>query len=158
MKWAQVILLIALVIGFFGTIVPMVPGLGLMFGAILIYGFYDGWSMYSPLMAVLAAVFTAIGTGMDYAGSAIGAKRFGASKHGVIASVIGGLIGLVCFSFVGMLIGSVVGLLGVEYYEKRDVIQSGKAALGVLIGNLAAMLIQAVLAVILLVSIFIKMV
>ena len=45
MNWAEVLLLIALVVGFFGTIIPMVPGLGLMFGAILLYGFYDGWCM-----------------------------------------------------------------------------------------------------------------
>ena len=93
MNWAEVLLLIALVVGFFGTIIPMVPGLGLMFGAILLYGFYDGWCMYSPMLAVLAGVFTALGMGIDYAGSAIGAKKFGASKHGVIASVIGGVIG-----------------------------------------------------------------
>lgn len=114
--------------------------------------------MYSPMLAVLAGVFTALGMGIDYAGSAIGAKKFGASKHGVIASVIGGVIGLVLFSFAGMLIGSVVGLVAVEYYEKRDLIQSGKAALGVLIGNIAGIVLQAVLAVIILIYVFVKMV
>ena len=158
MNWAEVLLLIALVVGFFGTIIPMVPGLGLMFGAILLYGFYDGWCMYSPMLAVLAGVFTALGMGIDYAGSAIGAKKFGASKQGVIASVIGGVIGLVLFSFAGMLIGSIVGLVAVEYYEKRDLIQSGKAALGVLIGNIAGIVLQAVLAVIILIYVFVKMV
>lgn len=87
MNWAEVLLLIALVVGFFGTIIPMVPGLGLMFGAILLYGFMTDGVCISPMLAVLAGVFTALGMGIDYAGSAIGAKKFGASKHGVIASV-----------------------------------------------------------------------
>ena len=158
MNWEQAVLLVMLVIGFFGTIIPMVPGLGLMFGAILIYGFYDGWSMYSPGLAVMAGIFTALGAGIDYAGSAIGAKKFGASKHGVIASVIGGVIGLIFFNFAGMLLGSVIGLVLVEYYEKRDLIQSGKAALGVLIGSIAGIILQAVLAVILLGYVFFKMI
>ena len=51
-----------------------------------------------------------------------------------------------------------MGLVAVEYYEKRDLIQSGRAALGVLIGNIAGIVLQAVLAVIILIYVFVKMV
>ncbi len=158
MNWAEVFLIVVLLIGFFGTIIPMVPGLGMMFAAILIYGFYDGWVLYSPILAVIAGVFTILGAGIDYAGSAIGAKKFGASKHGVIASLLGGVIGLLLFSFVGMLIGSVLALVCVEYYEKRDLLKSTKTAVGVLVGNIVGIALQAVMAMGLFGYVFIKLV
>lgn len=158
MNWAEVFLLIILIIGFFGTIIPMIPGLGMMFAAILVYGFYDGWALYSPIFAVIAGVFAVLGAGIDYAGSAIGAKKFGASKQGVLASFLGGIVGLLLFSFVGMLIGSVVALVCVEYYEKRDLMKSTKSAVGVLVGNIIGIALQAVMAMGLLGYVFIKLV
>ena len=154
----QVLFLLVLFIGFFGTIIPMVPGTGLIFGAVLLYGFYDGWSLYSPFFAVVAGICTVICFAIDYVGSAMGAKKFGASKHGVIGSLAGGILGFVLFNFVGLLLGSDIGLVAVEYYEKKDMQQSTKAAMGVLVGSVVGIVLQAVIAAILVAYVFIKMV
>jgi len=152
----QAVLILVLFIGFFGTMIPMVPGIGLMFGAILLYGFYDGWSLYSPFFAIVAAVCAIICSAIDYLASAFGAKKFGAGKHGVIGSLVGGVLGFVFFNFFGLILGSVIGLVAVEYYEKKDLQQSTKAAAGVLIGSVVGIVLQAVIAVILLAYVCMK--
>lgn len=158
MDGVQIVFIITLIIGFFGTIIPMVPGMGLIFGAILLYGFYDSWTLYSPVFAVVAGICTVIAFAIDYLAQALGAKKFGASNRGVIGSLVGGIIGLMLFNFVGLLLGAIIGLVAVEYYEKGDLAQSGKAAFGVLVGSLIGIILQAVIAVSLIAYVFMKMI
>ena len=54
------ILILVMMIGLAGTIIPMLPGMGLIFLAILVYGFVDGWNSYSGFYVSIVGIITMI--------------------------------------------------------------------------------------------------
>jgi len=152
MDTGVVLLLLVMVAGLFGVLVPMLPGMGIIFAAIVVYGFYSDWLLYSPIFMVFCGILTIVSFAVDYLGGVYGAKKYGgASKEAMIAALVGGVIGMVIFHFIGMIIGSAAGIFVVEYYhnhKKAD--QSAKAAIGVLIGTALGIAVQFALALVIL--------
>ena len=158
MNNAQWLLVIMLVIGLAGTLLPMVPVLGLMVGALLIYIYYDGWQTFPIWYVLIVAALAAVGVVIDHVASAMGAKRFGVSRKGFWGALLGGLIGGLLFSLVGLILGAVLGTVAVELYQQRTLKQSFSAATGVLVGTAVGMAIQFALGLIVLVGSVLKMV
>ena len=152
MDTGVVLLLLAIVAGLFGVLVPMLPGMGIIFAAVTIYGFYSDWLLYSPVFMVFCGVLTIVSFAVDYLSGAYGAKKYGgASKEAMVAALIGGIIGMILFHFIGMIIGSAVGIFAVEYYHNhKNADQSAKAAIGVLIGMALGIAVQFALALVIL--------
>lgn len=149
MDTSVVLLLLVMMLGLFGVIVPMLPGMGIIFAAVLVYGFYSGWLLYSPFFAIVCGILTVISFAVDYLSGVYGAKKYGgASKEAMIAALVGGIIGMVIFSFIGMILGSALGIFAVEYYHNKKADQSAKAAIGVLIGTAIGIAVQFALALI----------
>ena len=146
------LLIIALAIGLAGTILPMVPGLGLMFIALLAYSYYDNWQTFPLWYLVLAALLALAGTAADHLASALGAKRYGVSQRGFWGALLGGLLGGLFLQLVGLIIGAVIGTIIVELYQKRTVRQSVTAATGVLVGTAVGMAVQFGLGLVIIIS------
>ena len=89
------LLIIFLVVGLFGTFIPLLPGLWLMSLSILAYGIFDGWHDYSMWFFVISLILAIVGNLVDFGGSVLGAKKFGASSIGSIGSIAGGIVGSV---------------------------------------------------------------
>lgn len=155
---AQWLLTIALVVGLAGTVLPLVPGLGLMFGALLVYSYFDGWQTFPIWYVLIVAAVAAAGVVIDHVASAMGAKRFGVSQKGFWGALLGGVIGGLLFSLVGLILGAVLGTVAVELYQQRTLKQSFSAATGVLVGTAVGMAAQFTLGLIVLISSILKMV
>lgn len=155
---AQWLLCIALVIGLAGTLLPMVPGLGLMFVALVVYSYYDGWQTFPFWYLLIVALLAGIGFAADHLASALGAKRFGVSSKGFWGALAGGLLGGLIFQLVGMIVGAVIGTVAMELYQQRTLKQSFSAATGVLVGTAVGMAIQFGLGLVVLIGSILKMV
>ena len=136
MTTALIILgLLLVLIGFVGCLIPVVPGPILSFLALLTLAYAKNWEPYSATFLIIMGCAALIVTGLDYVVGVLGAKKFGASKWGLIGSVAGVLIGVFCFPPLGMLLGAIVGALAGELLAGK----TGKAALragwGVFVGN-----------------------
>ena len=104
--WIVVILLFAL--GLLGTVLPLLPGSGLVFAGIILYALVDGFETITPWHIALFAILTFATLIVDYIGSVLGVKLGGGSRLAMIGAFIGGLGGLL-FSPLGLLIGTYVG-------------------------------------------------
>ena len=134
-----VLSLLLLGVGFLGTWLPALPGLPLMaLGAfvhkLMVPGVLSWWTV-----AAFAAV-AALGFVLDFAATAVTAKRAGATRAGVWGAIAGGLVGLF-FGLPGLLLGPVLGAaLGELVLSRRspgEAVKSGVGAgLGVLVGSL----------------------
>jgi len=135
-------LIIAL--GFAGAIVPFLPGPPLAFAGATYYAWKTGWTEISPLTIVVLALLAIIGSTADIWVAGAGAKKGGASGWATVASMIGGLVGLVVtgFSIPGLLIGSVGAIVLVEYARHKDWNKVLKASGGYLAGYLLSMVVQ----------------
>jgi len=82
-----------------------------------------------------------------------GAHRLGASKQGLAASIIGGMIGAVLLTpflyglgtFLGLFIGSFAGVWTVEIIRQQKLKAAFRAATGAIMGRAAGTMVKGVL-------------
>ncbi len=92
--WLFAIVLMAL--GLIGTVIPIVPGTTIILAAAVVHRLVLGADRslgWSALIAML--VLTLLTYAIDAAAGYLGAKRFGATKWGLIGGAAGALIGLI---------------------------------------------------------------
>ncbi|MEM9565820.1 MAG: DUF456 domain-containing protein [Actinomycetota bacterium] len=129
-----VVVAVVMVIGLAGVVVPVVPGLLLMWVAALLYGFAVGWSgLGIGVMVVLSVlVVTSLILGVIVPRRA--AADSGASGLAQVGALIGAVVGFFVIPLVGVIVGAVVGLLIVEYLRNDDWDLAWTAAKGTLRG------------------------
>ncbi len=148
------LLVAIMVVGIIGSVVPGIPGTGLIVIAILIWGFIHGFAGLTIPLGVAVGVLI-LGIGVDFLATYWGAKQAGASRWGQIGAVVGFLVGffglLPALPFGGPLLGILIGpLLGAivgEFLYRRDIRIAVKAGIGIVVGSLIGNLIQGVLAI-----------
>jgi uncharacterized protein YqgC (DUF456 family) len=109
-----------MLVGLVGIVVPVLPGLVLIWLGALGYGLLAGWGGSGPWLFALITLLGAAGTGAEIWVTGAGARVAGASMWSVAAGVALALFGIVFFNLVGAVIGLVVGTLVAEYYRLRD--------------------------------------
>ncbi len=138
---------VLILIGLVGTILPGLPGVAFVFGGILLYGLYFGISTIGAQTLVYMGLATLCSFSFDFIASLYGAKRFGATRYGIIGSALGGLVGIVFLNIPGLFLGTFVGALAGEYLLARKSWQDGlRAGVGSVLGFLAGSIIKFVLA------------
>ena len=126
---------ILIVVGIAGTVLPVLPGLPLVFGGMLLAAWAGGFEQVGPAMLVLLGVLTLLSLGIDFMATAMGAKRVGASRLAVLGAVIGTVVGLF-FGPVGLLTGPFLGALAGELIHGREVRQATRVGIGTWLGIL----------------------
>ena len=151
--WAFWLALAVMLIGLAGVILPGLPGLGLIWLAALIYALAERFATVGPLTLVALTALAALGMVADYLlGQALG-KAAGASWQALLAGMIGGALGFGAGLLIagigalpGGLIGTLAGILIVEYRRRRDLWAATKAGAGWLAGCVVGRGLQFVIA------------
>ena len=133
--WLFAIVLMAL--GLIGTVIPIVPGTTIILAAAVAHRLVLGADRslgWSALIAML--VLTLLTYAIDAAAGYLGAKRFGATKWGLIGGAAGALLGLF-FGLLGLFVGPVIGAIAGELIGGKEVMKAGRAGWGTFLGGLA---------------------
>jgi len=129
--WALAIVLV--LVGIAGLVLPVLPGPALLFAGLLLGAWIDDFAYVGARTLVALAVMTALIFAADAAGTAFGARRFGASGRAVLGAAIGSVVGL-AFGLVGILIGPFVGAVIGELSARPGVVRAARAGWGATIG------------------------
>lgn len=129
-----ILVIVAMVIGAAGTILPVLPGIPLIFGAALFYGWYEGFSLITSNYLVILGILTLLSILFSYLSTVLGARRFGSGKFGSWGAMVGLILGLFLFPPLGLLIGPFLGAFLGEYITHKDSSQAVQASIGALIG------------------------
>lgn len=136
--WSAALVLMA--VGLIGTVLPVFPGTTIILAAAILHRIMLGptkslgwWSI------ALLVLLTIASYAIDFAGSWLGARRFGATRWGTLGAVAGAVVGIF-FGLPGLLVGPVVGAVAGEIAAGMKLVDAGRAGWGALLGNLAAML------------------
>lgn len=129
--WALAALLTA--IGLAGVVLPLLPGAPLLFAGLLVVAWIDNFAYVGAGTLVVLGVMAILIYVCDFAGSALGAKRYGASRRAIAGAAIGGIVGIF-FGLVGILLGPFVGAVVGELSLRRDIAAATRAGLGASIG------------------------
>ncbi len=139
-----------MLVGLAGTILPMVPGCPLIFGAALLYSLLTGFARIGAGPLVALGVIAAVVQVSDYLAGAWGAKRFGGGREGIIGAILGGIVGTIVLSLPGLILGTVIGAVAGELVRGRKLQESARTGAGTLVGFLAGTLVRVSAAVIML--------
>lgn len=119
---------VLLIIGAFGTIVPVLPGSMLVIGSLLLWaitiGGGPGWVVFAigALLCIVGISASAILTSRRL-------KQREIPNQSIMFGALLGVIGIFVIPVVGLFIGFVVGLYGSEWYRLRDTRLAWEASL-----------------------------
>jgi len=139
--------LLFLILGIIGSFLPILPGpITSWFGFLILY--LSGVTDFSISLLITTFVIALIIWVLDFFIPAIGTKKFGGSKYGVIGTTIGLIIGFISPIPFGILIGPFLGALAGELINKSKSNQAIKAAFGSFLGFLASSFIKFIVSVV----------
>jgi uncharacterized protein YqgC (DUF456 family) len=129
--WALAIVLV--LIGIAGLVLPAMPGAPLLFAGLLVAAYADDFAYVGWRTLIILGVLALLTYVVDFAATAFGAKRFGASKRAILGAAVGGVVGLF-FGLLGVLIGPFVGAVIGELSGQRGLQAATRAGIGATIG------------------------
>ena len=153
--WAFLVALAAMTIGLVGVILPILPGVGFIWIAVLVYAIAERFATIDPVTFAVLTILGAFGFTTNLWMSRAGAKLAGASVSSTLAALAAGVIGAALgsiFFAVGALPGAIVGaFIGVvvsEWYQHKDWHKAFKAAGGWLMGCTLSGIVQFLVAIV----------
>ncbi len=136
-----------MLLGIVGSMLPILPGPLTSWIGLLIFHLTDAVPMNWTFLIITLVIAILVWL-LDYIVPAIGTKKFGGSKYGMIGTSVGLLVGLFSPIPGGIIIGPFVGAFIGELINKSDSKTALKAAFGSFLGFLTSTFIKFVVALI----------
>ena len=134
-------------LGVLGSFLPVLPGpITSWFGFLLLY--FSDLILISKKLLIITLVIALFIWILDYFIPAIGAKKFGGSKYGMIGTTLGLIVGLISPIPGGVFIGPFFGALIGELLKKNNSKIALRAAFGSFLGFLASTFLKFIVSII----------
>jgi uncharacterized protein YqgC (DUF456 family) len=139
--------LLLMILGIIGSFLPILPGPLTSWAGLLVLHFTEGVELSQTFLisTLLVAIFIYI---LDYIIPALGTKRFGGSRAGMIGTTLGLLVGILSPIPFSIIIGPFVGALIGEIIHRNDFDKALKAAFGSFLGFIASTFLKFIVAII----------
>jgi len=126
--------------GLAGSVLPALPGVPLVFAGLVVAAWADDFTRVGAITLVLLGFLTVVAFAIDFAATAMGAKRVGATKLAIVGAALGTLAGLFLGPpglVLGPFVGAVIGEM-LSHGELQRATRAGVATwMGLLFGTLA---------------------
>ncbi|MDT0688083.1 DUF456 domain-containing protein [Autumnicola psychrophila] len=145
-----------IILGMIGSILPVLPGVPISWLGLLVFQLAPSVPINYWFLAITLIVAVVI-YALDLIVPALGTKRFGGSKAGMIGTTIGLIAGIIAPIPFGILIGPFLGAFIGELVNKSDSKTALRAAFGSFIGFLASTFMEFMVAFIFLILFLLKL-
>lgn len=132
--WFVPVLAVIMGVGLLGLLFYIIPGLTIIWLAVLVYGIVSGFNVGSGILFGIITLLMVGGNLIDNLIMGAEAKKTGASWPSIIVALVAGIAGTFILPPFGGLIFAAVGILVVEWIRKRDLAEGAKSAGGILKG------------------------
>lgn len=116
----QVLVLTTMLTGLVGMVIPIIPGLTIIWAAALLYGLVTGFHWPSVVLFVIMTVWMVAGNLLDNFLMGAGAKEKGASWWAIGAAMLASIIGSLVWPPFGGIVLALVALFAVELIRIRN--------------------------------------
>ncbi len=123
-----------MLVGLVLLIVPIFPGITVIWVAALLYGIVTGFDTLGIVIIVLITLGMIAGISADNLLMGAGARRGGASWLTIIVALIAGIAGTVLFPPIGGLIAIPIAIFLIELLRNREWRSAWRATRGVALG------------------------
>ena len=117
---AVLVCAIALVVGICGIVVPLLPGLILCWGGVLLWAFLADGGAGKWVVLGIATVFVVVGTVVKYAWPGRNLKRSGVPTTTLLLGGLLGIVGFFVVPVVGLPLGFILGVWLAERARLKD--------------------------------------
>lgn len=149
-----VVAAVLVIAGLVGTILPVLPGVLLVFGGLFLAAWADDFARVGYATLAVIGVLGALSFGADLLASMLGAKRVGASPQALFGAALGGAAGIF-MGIPGIILGPFLGAALGEYLARGKLVQAGKVGFGTWVGLLVAAIAKVVIAVAMVAAFFV---
>ena len=140
------IFILVMLIGFFSILLGL-PGTIVILFDVLIYALVTGFDKIGFGILLVLVVISAIAESLEFLLGIAWAKRYGTSRRGIVASVVGGIVGALLLTpvflglgaLIGSFLGALLGAFAVEILGQRELKPAARAGFGALMGRLAGL-------------------
>ena len=132
-----------MLLGLVGLIIPGIPGVLLVFGAAAIFSLLSRFDEFGFGWLALMGLIAAAATAFDIVAAPTVARKFGASKWGVIGAIAGLIAGFFVGGPVGAILGPFIGAVALEAIFGQTIRQALKSGLGTAVGFVASLVVDA---------------
>ncbi len=126
--------LVVMLVGLFGLVIPVFPGIIVIWLAALIYGIAVSFNTLGWVVIVLITLLMIAGTVIDNILMGVGARRAGATWLSLTLGSLAGLAGTIFFPPFGGILAAPLTVLIIEYLRKRDWPRVWAAMKGLFVG------------------------
>ena len=133
---------VLMLVGLAGVILPVLPGIPLAWLGLFIYALGTGFDRISITITVVFFVLMLLTLLLDFLAPLLGAKKYKASKYGILGAFIGLITGMIIFGFWGIILGPFIGAFLVELILQKQANVAFKSAFGTFLGLMAGTLLK----------------
>jgi uncharacterized protein YqgC (DUF456 family) len=123
-EWLQTaifgITLVIMLVGLFGLVIPIFPGILVIWLAALGFGIVAGFKILGIWMFALITILAVAGMVLDNVFMAAGARKGGAAWTTLFIGVVAGVVGTILFPPIGGLILAPVVIFLIEWSKQKD--------------------------------------
>ena len=128
-----VLALLVMLVGTVGSVVPVLPGAPLVLGAAVVHRFVFGAAGASWVVLGVLAALTLFSVLLDFAATAYGAKKLGATWRGITGAILGTVPGMF-FGLPGIVLGPFLGAMVLEMAGGKGLHPAVKGGAGAVLG------------------------
>jgi hypothetical protein len=132
--WFVPVLSVVMGLGLVGLLFYIIPGLTIIWLAVLVYGIVVGFNVWSGIVFGIITLLMIGGSLIDNLFMGAQAKKTGASWPSIIVALVAGIAGTFILPPFGGLVFAAVGILVFEWIRKQDLKEGAKSAGGILKG------------------------
>ncbi|MCK4941244.1 DUF456 domain-containing protein [candidate division WOR-3 bacterium] len=136
-----VVALIIMIVGLAGVILPVLPGIPLIFGAAAVYGLLTGFEEITLHLILIFACLTIFGLVVDYLANYFSVRKMGGGRAGAVGAVVG-LIAGIFLGLIWIIVLPFVLAVAFELIAGRESRQALTAGFGAFVGLLFGGLIR----------------
>jgi uncharacterized protein len=145
----EIVFIVAVVASLFSNFYG-VPGNFLIVVSSFVYGILTSFVQYSFAFVITLLLIVLLVEFLEYLLIVLTAKKYGASKLGIIGAIIGGIGGAISGAFItpviGAIIGSIIGVFAgatlLEFFKSYDIREALLSGVGAFLGKIGGLSIK----------------
>ena len=132
--WFIAVLAVVMTLGLFSLLLYVVPGLTVIWAAVLVYGIVRGFTTGGWIIFGVITLLMLGGNLVDNLTMSASARKTGASWLSIIVALVAGVAGTLIWPPFGGIVGASLGILVVEWIRNRDFMLGLRSTGGILKG------------------------
>jgi uncharacterized protein YqgC (DUF456 family) len=138
----NLVLLAVMLFGLFSLIMPIMPGLAIIWVAVLVYAFVTGLNWVSGILFAGITILLLAGSVVDHLFMGAGARMSGASWLSIGVALVAGLVGSILWPPFGGILLALAGIFLVEIIRVRKLRQAWDSTRNMAFGFGASMVVR----------------